>query len=60
MVLYKLHPSVLNTKLFVYVKSSLLVPDTMTNSVLDISICYWTNFDPHCVLIISLVEFKTV
>ena len=59
MVLHKLHP-VLNTKLFVAVESSLLISGTATNSVLAISIGYWTNFDSYYVLIISLLQFKKV
>lgn len=53
----KLHP-VLNQKLFMVVESSPVVFETTTNSVLAISICSWTNFDPYYVLIIPLLQFK--
>lgn len=56
-VSYKLH-LVLNQKLFMAVESSPVVFETTTKSVLAISICSWTNFDPHYVLIISLLQFK--
>lgn len=56
-VSYKLHP-ILNQKLFMVVESSPVVFETTTNSVLAIFIYSWTNFDPHYVLIIPLLQFK--
>lgn len=56
-VSYKLHP-VLNQKLFMAVESSPVVFEITTNRVLAISVCSWTNFDPHYVLIITVLQFK--